>query len=42
MRWIASQIWNFSERYNVPLGRLAPWIFGMMIGKIPYKKKEKK
>ena len=29
---IACLIWNSSEYFNVPLGRLAPMIFGLAIG----------
>jgi len=31
LQFIASLIWNTSERYNVPLGRFAPTVFGWMI-----------
>jgi hypothetical protein len=32
MRWICTQIWNFSEWSGISLGRFAPWIFAQMIG----------
>jgi hypothetical protein len=38
---IATNIWNMSEFYNVPLGCFAPYMFGLMVGVEP-KKKDKK
>ncbi|MET3349018.1 UNVERIFIED_ORG: hypothetical protein ABID57_000687 [Arthrobacter sp. UYEF1] len=35
MKWIAKQIWNLSEFTGIPLGRLAPHIFGLSIGRKP-------
>lgn len=32
IRWLATQIWDWSEFYHVPLGRFAPTVFGLMIG----------
>ena len=29
---VATFIWNTAERFNLPLGRFAPKIFGLMIG----------
>lgn len=29
---IAKEIWDFCEFYNLPLGRLAPHVFGWMVG----------
>lgn len=33
IKWIAAQIWDFSEYWHIPLGRFAPTIFGLMIGR---------
>jgi hypothetical protein len=32
LQFIASCIWNTSENLDIPLGRFAPIIFGLMIG----------
>ncbi len=32
LRLVASLIWNITESLNLPLGNLAPIIFGLMIG----------
>lgn len=40
IRWIFKQIWDFSEFYNMPLGRFAPFVFGKMIGRKGNKKKK--
>ena len=29
---ICTFIWEFAEFFNISLGKLAPWIFGKMIG----------
>jgi hypothetical protein len=34
---IASLIWNFHELLGISLGKLAPYIFGLMIGRKPQK-----
>lgn len=34
---ICTIIWEMSEYYNIPLGRLAPWVFNGMIGTKPCK-----
>lgn len=39
MQSICRLIWNLSERTGVPLGRVAPWVFGGMIGRWPEKVK---
>jgi hypothetical protein len=31
LTFIASIIWNVSEFYNLPLGRFAPIIFGLVV-----------
>lgn len=31
--WLALEVWLFCERFNIPLGRLAPHVFGIMMGK---------
>ena len=36
---IFSMIWNFSEDFNIPLGRFAPYVFGKAIGAKKIKKK---
>lgn len=41
-RKIATTIWNLSESLNIPLGKLAPFIFGEMIGCKGCKIKSKK
>lgn len=35
MKTLCKLIWNFSEEHGIPLGRLAPWVFGGMIGRMP-------
>lgn len=30
--FVASIIWRYSERWNIPLGRFAPHVFGAMMG----------
>ena len=37
--FIASLIWNFSEYFNIPLGKSAPVIFGLIVGKKGKRKK---
>ena len=37
MRWLGRCLWDFSETYNLPLGPLAPYVFGMSIGSWPRK-----
>ena len=37
---IATNIWNMSEFYKVPLGFLAPHIFGLMVGSKSKSKKK--
>jgi hypothetical protein len=32
LQFVASCIWNISENLDIPLGRLAPIVFGWMIG----------
>lgn len=39
---ICSFIWNVSEDYNLPLGRLAPYVFGGCLWSWPKKVREKK
>ena len=34
---IAAFIWNMAEYYKINLGVLAPYIFGLIIGKNSYK-----
>lgn len=41
MKFLASLIWHFSERHGWDLGRLAPWIFGLMIGSFPHKRRDR-
>ena len=38
IRFIASYIWSTSEVLKIPLGRFAPFIFGLMIGSKANKK----
>jgi hypothetical protein len=38
---LARFIWRTSERYGIPLGRLAPFIFGLAIGRWPKRLKNK-
>ena len=38
---IATLIWNTAEKYNIDLGRFAPYVFGLMIGCRGKKIKEK-
>lgn len=33
-------IWILSEKLGIKLGKLAPWIFGGMIGRRPYRVEE--
>lgn len=40
MRSVARFIWNNSERHGISLGRLAPYVFGAMIGRMPKKMKK--
>ena len=37
LRMMASIIWNISEYFNLPLGKYAPIVFKLMLGK-KYKK----
>lgn len=39
---LATNIWNMSEYYNIPLGIFAPYILGLMVGSKPNKKKDNK
>lgn len=32
IKFISRQIWNLSEYSGIGLGRIAPYIFGLMIG----------
>lgn len=42
IKYIASVIWNLSERKVLPpLGRFAPYIFGLSIGANKMRKKDK-
>jgi len=34
-------IWNIAEEFRIPLGRLAPHVFGLMIGAKPQRKETK-
>lgn len=36
---VCAWIWDFSEYWDIPLGRLAPWVFGGMIGRWPHREK---
>jgi hypothetical protein len=36
---ICTALWNISEWAGASLGPLAPWIFGVMIGRMPHKVK---
>jgi hypothetical protein len=38
LQFVASCIWNTSESLNIPLGKFAPIVFGLMIGYKPNKK----
>ena len=31
-KWVGKEIWIFCEMFHIPLGRLAPIVFGWMIG----------
>jgi hypothetical protein len=42
MKVLCRTIWSISEKFNISLGRLAPWVFGGMIGRWPHKKEETK
>ena len=35
--WLAFEVWNLSENLNIPLGRFAPMVFGLMIGRTPHR-----
>lgn len=35
MSRLCAWIWDFSEYWEIPLGPLAPWVFGGMIGRWP-------
>lgn len=35
MRWVCRGAWNTAELFAIPLGRLAPWVFGGMVGAWP-------
>lgn len=35
MSWLCGVIWRFSEWSGIGLGRVAPWVFGGMIGHRP-------
>jgi hypothetical protein len=40
IKWIAETVWSASEAGVLPpLGRFAPWVFGLMIGRKPHSKK---
>lgn len=41
IKCIARLIWDLSEFTGIGLGRFAPYIFGAMIGRKPYKHKNK-
>jgi len=38
MKIIGYLIWNTAELFNISLGKFAPYIFGIMIGRFPHKK----
>ena len=40
MRTLCYWLWNASEYLGIGLGRLAPWVFGGMIGRWPHKVKK--
>lgn len=37
---LACALWNFCESARIPLGKLAPYLFGLAIGSRPKKKPE--
>lgn len=37
-QWLATQVWNFCEFWDISLGKYTPHIFGCMIGCTSYKK----
>jgi hypothetical protein len=39
---IASIIWNFCEYREISLGKLAPYVVGLMIGRKPHKQEKRK
>lgn len=39
---LAAAIWKLADRCDIPLGRAAPWIFGLAIGRWPRKVKWRK
>lgn len=41
MKTIARWVWDFTEWWEIPLGRLAPWVFGTMVGAKPVLKSRK-
>ena len=38
IKFLATQSWNFSEWSGIPLGRYAPYVFGLMIGAKPHRR----
>ena len=40
--FLGSLMFNLCETFNCSLGKLDPYIFGMMIGKMPHKIKKSK
>jgi len=42
IKMIGWLIWNIAEVYKIKLGRFAPLIFAMMVGRFPRKNKEKR
>jgi len=39
MQWLGYIIWHTNEYFGISLGRLAPYVFGMIIGRRPHKVK---
>lgn len=42
IEFIGVSIWNLSEYFHIGLGFLAPYVFGMCIGRLPHRIKSKK
>ena len=38
--FLGSVIWNTCETLNLSLGKFSPYIFGLMMGRMPNKEKE--
>ncbi len=42
LSWLACEVWLLSERTGIPLGPLAPHVFGLMLGTPHFGQKEER